>query len=61
MDAISIRIDFTGAGHYYLSDGVGSIDLGQIDNEGDLRDAVQECVEAGSGDESWDGWTAARD
>ena len=53
-----IQIDFTGAGHYWLSesDGAGSLDLGICPSERALKREVQRCVDAGSGEEDWTGW-----
>lgn len=54
----NITIDWTGAGHYWLSDGDGSIDLGECDTDTELRDAIQQVIDQGDAD--WTGWTASR-
>ena len=69
-----VKIDFTGAGQYWLScpeptDGSGGgalwIDLGECETEADLRAAVlaavSEYTEAtrAASESCWDGWTAA--
>ena len=51
---------YEGPGHYWLNNGQRSLDLGCVASLCELATAVNECVRAGSGDESWAGWTAAR-
>jgi hypothetical protein len=60
IDTRDIEIEFRGAGHYWLSDGRGLLNLGECQTEADVRAAVGECIAAGSGNESWAGWRAAR-
>ncbi len=62
-DAITITIDFTGAGHYWLLEGgqgSGELDLLDCTTEAELLAAVAECVDAGGETADWSGWTARR-
>lgn len=60
MDAASvIKITFTTAGHYWLSNGQLSLDLGICHDEAEVCIAVDECVATGTGEEDWRGWGAA--
>jgi hypothetical protein len=63
-----VKINFTGAGQYWLSspeptDGNGgevlSIDLGDCETEVDVLAAANEYPEAPAGESRWDGWIAA--
>ena len=65
-----VKINFTGAGQYWLScpeptdgSGVGGgalwIDLGECETEADVLAAANEYTEAAAGESRWDGWIAA--
>lgn len=58
----TIDADFRGAGRYWAisPDKQASIDLGFCDSCADLQAAIREMIDAGSGDESWDGWIVGR-
>ena len=58
----SVAITFDGAGEYWMegADGVGGLDLGEVTTADELRAAVAECIDAGTGDESWHGWATSR-
>ena len=53
-----VAITYQGPGHYYLesADGMASLDLDKITTEDGLRAAVVECIDVGTGAESWAGW-----
>jgi len=62
--AWGIRLVWQGAGEYWFNapDGQpGAIALGYCADLHELRDAVREAVEAGSGDEDWGGWSVRRE
>ena len=48
------EITFEGAGHYWLTDGEASSDLGVCTTHAELAHAVRTCMDAG--DEDWSGW-----
>ena len=54
----TVAITFQGPGYYYLesADGMASLDLDKIATEEGLRAAVVECIDVGTGAESWAGW-----
>lgn len=37
----------------------GSLDLGVCADEAEVIAGIEQCVEVGSGDEDWDGWTVS--
>ena len=45
-------------GHYWLSDGDASMDLGECSDLGDLAYAVAQCIQ--SGDADWSGWEVTK-
>jgi hypothetical protein len=58
----SIEIRFTGAGEYWLSEvnGDGVCTLGECATEDEVRAAVADVMDAGTGEETWFGWVADR-
>ena len=55
-----VEVKWTGAGRYWLSDGVGSLDLGHCWREWQLRKEVRDAIQAGTEDDDWCGFVAAR-
>ena len=58
LDGIEIAASFTGTGHYWLSDGDASMDLGECADLGDLAYAVAQCIQAGDAD--WSDWKVSK-
>ena len=58
IDGVEVAGRFTGAGHYWLSDGDASMDLGECSDLGDLAYAVAQCIQ--SGDADWSGWEVTK-